>query len=271
MSEEHKQRLHDYLTTSREAVIWKVEGLSEYDARRPLTRTGTNLLGLIKHLSVGEAWYFGRVFDRPFEPQLPWWDDDAAEGDDMWVASYEDRQNLVETYRAVIAHADQTISSLDLDAPGHVPWWPRPHVTLHAVLVHVLSETSRHAGHADILREQVDGRTGMRADHLNQERHDDQWWANTDHVSRPPRAGRSHGTQGVTDRAVRRSGGGGSGRPAARESGVVSTSGSDLVEGPHGVPVAHTVPAPRSAEVGTVEALGQSAAAAMSPLEEADD
>jgi uncharacterized damage-inducible protein DinB len=177
MSEEHKQRLHDYLTTSREAVIWKVEGLSEYDARRPLTRTGTNLLGLIKHLSVGEAWYFGRVFDRPFEPQLPWWDDDAAEGDDMWVASYEDRQNLVETYRAVIAHADQTISSLDLDAPGHVPWWPRPHVTLHAVLVHVLSETSRHAGHADILREQVDGRTGMRADHLNQERHDDQWWA----------------------------------------------------------------------------------------------
>jgi hypothetical protein len=77
MSEEHKQRLHDYLTKTREAVIWKAEGLSEYDVRRPLTRTGTNLLGLIKHLSVGEAWYFGQVFDRPFEPHLPWWDDDA--------------------------------------------------------------------------------------------------------------------------------------------------------------------------------------------------
>ena len=71
MSEEHKQRLHDYLIKTREAVIWKVEGLSEYDVRRPLTRTGTNLLGLIKHLSVGEAWYFGQAFDRPFEPHLP--------------------------------------------------------------------------------------------------------------------------------------------------------------------------------------------------------
>lgn len=66
MSEEHKQQLHDYLTKTREALIWKTEGLSEYDVRRPLTRTGTNLLGLVKHLSVGEALYFGRVFDRPF-------------------------------------------------------------------------------------------------------------------------------------------------------------------------------------------------------------
>jgi uncharacterized damage-inducible protein DinB len=189
MSEDHKQRLHDYLTKSREAVIWKEEGLSEYDARRPLTRTGTNLLGLIKHLSVGEVWYFGRVFDRPFEPHLPWWDDDAAEGDDMWVATSERRQNIVETYRAVIAHADETISSLDLDAPGHVPWWPQPDVTLQAVLVHVLAETARHAGHADILREQLDGRTGMRPDNLNQEPHDDQWWA--DYRSRIEAAARS--------------------------------------------------------------------------------
>ena len=167
MSEEHKQRLHDYLTKTREAVIWKAEGLSEYDVRRPLTRTGTNLLGLIKHLSVGEAWYFGQVFDRPFEPHLPWWDDDAPEGADMWVTASESRQNILETYRAAIAHADETIRSLDIDAPGHVPWWPRPNVTLHAVLVHVLAETARHAGHADILREQLDGSTGMRADNLN--------------------------------------------------------------------------------------------------------
>jgi Protein of unknown function (DUF664) len=177
MSEEHKQRLHDYLTKTREAVIWKAEGLSEYDVRRPLTRTGTNLLGLIKHLSVGEAWYFGQVFDRPFEPHLPWWDDDAPEGADMWVTASESRQNILETYRAAIAHADETIRSRDIDAPGHVPWWPRPNVTLHAILVHVLTETARHAGHADILREQLDGSTGMRADNLNQEPHDDQWWA----------------------------------------------------------------------------------------------
>jgi hypothetical protein len=177
MSETHKQRLHDDLTKVREAVIWKTEGLSEYDVRRPLTHTGTNLLGLIKHLSVGEAWYFGRVFARPFEPHLPWWDDDAPEGADMWVTASESRQEILETYRAAITHADETIRSLDMDAPGHVPWWSRPDVTLHEVLVHVLTETARHAGHADILREQLDRQTGIRADNLNQEPHDDRWWA----------------------------------------------------------------------------------------------
>jgi hypothetical protein len=58
-----------------------------------------------------------------------------------------------------------------------VPWWPRPSVTLHAILVHVLTETARHAGHGDILREQLDGRTGMRAGNLNQQSHDEQWWS----------------------------------------------------------------------------------------------
>jgi hypothetical protein len=70
--------LHDYLTKTREAVIRKAEGLSEYDVRGPLTRTGTNLLGLIKHLSIGEAWYFGADL-RPPTRHLPWWDDDEAE------------------------------------------------------------------------------------------------------------------------------------------------------------------------------------------------
>jgi hypothetical protein len=177
MSDTHKQRLHEDLTKMREAVLWKTERLSEYDVRRPLTYTGTNLLGLIKHLSIGEAWYFGRVFDRPFEPHLPWWDDDAPEGVDMWLSASESRQDTVDTYRAATAHADETIRSLDMDAPGHVPWWPRPDVRLHEVLVHVLTETARHAGHADILREQLDRQTGMRADNLNQKPHDDRWWA----------------------------------------------------------------------------------------------
>src|SRR5262245_50301085 len=109
MSEDQKQQLHDYLTRTREAVIWKAMGLSGYDVRRPLTRTGTNLLGLIKHLSMGEAWYFGRTFNRPFTPHLPWWDDDAPEGADMWVTASESRQDILDTYRAAIAHADQTI------------------------------------------------------------------------------------------------------------------------------------------------------------------
>jgi len=192
MSDEHKQRLHRYLAKTREAMIWKTEGLSEYDVRRPLTRTGTNLLGLVKHLSIGEAWYFGDVFGRPFEPHLPWWDDDAPEGADLWVTESESREDVIGTYRAAIAHADETIRVLDLNTPGRVPWWSEPDVTLQQVLVHVLAETSRHAGHADILREQLDGATGFRSDNLNQEQHDEQWWA--DHRAQVEAAARAAGS-----------------------------------------------------------------------------
>jgi hypothetical protein len=167
------------------------EGLSDYDVRRPLTRTGTNLLGLVKHLAIVEARYFGDTFGRPFVPHLPWWDDDAPEAADMWATAEEGRDELVGTYRAAAAHADDTIRSLDLDAPGHVAWWPRPDVTLQAVLVHVLSETARHVGHADILREQLDGRTGMRPAHTNQEPHDEQWWS--DYRARIEAAARAAG------------------------------------------------------------------------------
>lgn len=177
MADAEKEQLHRYLSETREAVIWKAEGLSEYDMRRPLTRTGTNLLGMIKHLSIVEAWHFGQTFGRPFQPHLPWWDDDQPEGTDLWVTTSESSTDIVATYRAATAHADETIAALGLDARGRVPWWSRPDVTLHGILVHVLAETARHAGHADILREQVDGRSGMRAASLNQAPHDEQWWA----------------------------------------------------------------------------------------------
>ncbi|HEU4330375.1 MAG TPA: DinB family protein [Lapillicoccus sp.] len=176
MSDPLKTTLHTYLTQARDGLRWKVEGLSEYDARRPLTRTGTNLLGLVKHASVVEAWYFGDCFDRPFLPHLPWWDGDAAENADLWATADESRDHIFATYRAATDHADRTIDELDLGARGRVPWWSRPEVTLHTLLVHVLAETSRHAGHADILREQLDGRAGMRSDNLNLDPHDDQWW-----------------------------------------------------------------------------------------------
>ena len=171
-----KQTLHRYLRQAREAMVWKLDGLSEYDVRRPLTPTGTNLLGLVKHLSIVEAWYFGKTFDRPFAEDLPWWDEGAEEQIDMWVTAAETRPEIVDRYRRVWLHADGTINDLPTDAPGHVPWWPRPDVTLHTMLVHVLAETNRHAGHADILREQLDGAVGMRSDNSNVAEHDPAWW-----------------------------------------------------------------------------------------------
>ena len=138
--------------------------MSEYDVRRPLTATGTNLLGLVKHLATWEARYFGEVFDRPFPETLQRWQD--SDGSDLWVTEHETREEIVAFYRRVWEHADATIDALPVDAPGQVPWWsPQPEVKLFNILVHLLAETQRHAGHADILREQLDGATGTSAEY----------------------------------------------------------------------------------------------------------
>ncbi|MCO4699618.1 DinB family protein [Streptomyces sp. RO-S4] len=163
-----KDNLHGRLRRDREALLWKLDGLSEYDARRPLTATGTNLLGLVKHVAIVEARYFGEVFDRPWREPLPRWQD--SDGTDHWATEDETLDQITGFYRRTWEHSDATINELSLDAPGHVPWWPEPfsNTNLFAILVHVLGEANRHAGHADILREGVDGRTGMRPEHEQQ-------------------------------------------------------------------------------------------------------
>lgn len=156
-----KQYLHDELRSVRTALLRKLDGLSEYDIRRPLTATGTNLLGLVKHLTFSEARYFGQIFDRPFRTPLPSFDDPGyANRDYMWVPAAETRGAVIDGYAQACEHADATIDALPIDAAGHVPWWPRPDVKLFNVMVHVITETHRHTGHADILREQLDGATG---------------------------------------------------------------------------------------------------------------
>ena len=155
-----KEHLHDHLRWVREALVWKLDGLPEYDIRRPLTATGTNLLGLVKHSAVWESRYFGLVFDRSFPEPLPRWDDEVASGTDFWATEQETREDVVGLYRRVWEHTDATISALAIDAPGYVPWW-NAEVKLFNIMVHILSDTTRHAGHADILREQLDGSIGM--------------------------------------------------------------------------------------------------------------
>ncbi|MFE0036636.1 DinB family protein [Streptomyces sp. NPDC059015] len=159
-----KDSLHGRLRRDRKALLWKLDGLSEYDVRRPLTVTGTNLLGLVKHVATVEARYFGEVFDRPSPEPLPRWQD--YDGSDQWATEDETRDQIIGFYRRTGEHSDATINELSLNAPGHVPWWPEPHpnTNLFAVMLHALGETIRHAGHADILREGLDGRTGLRAE-----------------------------------------------------------------------------------------------------------
>jgi uncharacterized damage-inducible protein DinB len=173
-----KADLRRYLQTARDALLWKLQGLSEYDVRRPLVPTGTNLLGLVKHVASVESGYFGETFGRPFGEPLPWLDDGAEPNADMWATAAESREDILGLYRRVWAHSDATIDALTLDAVGHVPWWQPEHneVTLHRILIHMIAETNRHAGHADIVRELIDGAAGLRADNDNMAPGDPAWW-----------------------------------------------------------------------------------------------
>ena len=174
-----KATLHRYLRTARESMLWKLDGVSEYDARRPLTPTGTNLLGLVKHLAVVEYGYFGDTFGRPHGEPFPWDGRELEPNEDMYATAGETRDRIIALYQRATAHADATIDALALDDTGTVPWWPddvNP-VTLHWILVHMIAETNRHAGHADILREQIDGSAGHRPGVDNLPHVDADWWA----------------------------------------------------------------------------------------------
>jgi hypothetical protein len=172
-----KADLHRYLQSAREVLLWKLDGLSEYDIRRPLTPTGTNLLGMVKHVASFELEYFGPVFGRPHAEPLPWIAVDGEPNADMWARPDESRSDIVGLYRRSWQHADETIAALPLDAAGRVPWWgDNADVTLHRIIVHMLAETQRHAGHADIVRELIDGSAGHRADYGNLPPGNAAWW-----------------------------------------------------------------------------------------------
>jgi len=189
-----KADLLRYLQEGRDALVWKLDGLSEYDIRRPLTRTGTNLLGLIKHIASVELGYFGDTFGRPFfeeEPPPSWWYTEESEpNSDMWATADESREDIVGLYHQAWEHSNSTIAALPLDAIGHVPWWPaeRREVTLNHILVRVISDTQRHAGHADIVRELIDGSVGYLQGKDNIPPGDQAWWEG--HRDRLERAAR---------------------------------------------------------------------------------
>jgi uncharacterized damage-inducible protein DinB len=188
-----KSDVRRYLQDARDAMLWKLDGLSDYDVRRPLTPTGTNLLGLVKHVASVEVGYFGEPFGRPFGEPMPWYDDGAEINADMWATADESREQIVAFYHRAWAHADATIEALPLDAVGQVAWWPegRRDATLHRLLIHVVAETNRHAGHADILRELIDGVAGLRGPGNNLPDEDAAWWEH--YVTRLERAAREAG------------------------------------------------------------------------------
>jgi uncharacterized damage-inducible protein DinB len=179
LSPDHdKAELKRYLQVARDVLLWKLDGLSEYDIRRPMTGTGTNLLGIVKHVATVEAGYLGDIFGRPFPETFPWNAEGSEPNADMWATADESRDDIVSLYRRVWVNSDATIDALPLDTQSSVPWWSeqRNPVTLQQILVHMIAEAHRHAGHADILRELIDGAVGHRPGMDNMAEGDAQWW-----------------------------------------------------------------------------------------------
>lgn len=174
-----KSELLRYFRRAHDALRWKVDGLSDYDVRRPMTPTGTNLLGLLKHVGSVEYGYLGDTFDRPYDEPMPWLDDyENNPNADMYATADESRDYIVGLYDRAGQLCTATIEALPLDAPGRVPWWPPDTpVTLHRIVVHLIAEIDRHAGQADIVRELIDGAAGLSATNDNLASNDPQWWS----------------------------------------------------------------------------------------------
>ena len=167
-----KGELAAKLQAQRSDLLGRLEGLGEYDLRRPLIPSGTNLLGLVKHLAGLEYLYLGESLGRPAPEVLPWVEDGSIwDGADMWVQADESSADMLALYRRACAHADQTLAEFELDTPAEVPHWPeeRRRTTLGVLLVRMVAETARHAGHADIVRELIDGQGGPDSDLFDEE------------------------------------------------------------------------------------------------------
>ncbi|WP_405588306.1 DinB family protein [Streptomyces sp. NBC_01092] len=150
-----KETLRASLDRHRDAVLWKLEGLDDEQLRRPMTPTGTSLLGLVKHLGSVEYGWFVSSFGGEVEPL--WFDPYSDE--DMRADQGETTQQIVDFYGRARAAADRMIAERSLTDLGQ-PSWRDAEVSLRWVLVHMIEETARHAGHMDIVRELIDGARG---------------------------------------------------------------------------------------------------------------
>ncbi len=153
-----------------------MDDLDDYQIRHPMTPTGTNLLGVVKHLIGIEAGYLGMCIGYPFAEPLPWITNDQTDAPnrDMWATAAESRDYLTELYQRVCKHSDRVLDRVGTDAAATVPWWPETLrlTTSGALLARVVKDTAMHAGQLQVLRELIDGRAGSDRDSLG----DDQWW-----------------------------------------------------------------------------------------------
>jgi uncharacterized damage-inducible protein DinB len=151
-----REVLETFVDSYRAVLVRKLAGLSEEDARRTLVPSATTLLGLLKHCAVVErVWFQHRVAGVPRD-QI----DGHANGDDssFVIGPQETIATVVAEYERACAASREIAAGVPLDHT--VPHQRMGQVSLRWIYVHMIEELARHAGHADILREQIDGSTG---------------------------------------------------------------------------------------------------------------
>jgi Protein of unknown function (DUF664) len=148
-----KELLLAFLDQERQVVLWKLDGLTNDQLRqRPLPPSSLYLLGLLKHLAGVEQYYLCAMFGRPSEPFS------LAAADDLELDEGDTAESVLAYYTRACAASDRAIIELDLDSTATT--WLGDTVTLRWAILHVVEETARHAGHADLIREHIDGATG---------------------------------------------------------------------------------------------------------------
>jgi uncharacterized damage-inducible protein DinB len=150
-----KEVLAGFLDHYRATMLAICGGLSEEDLRRSLVPSGTTLLGIVKHLAyVERGWFQEHVANEPFDYPF---DDDDPDGD-FHVGDDETSEDVFELYRAACERSREALAAASLDDPILNPKRSRD-FNVRWVVVHMIEETARHVGQADIIREQLDGRT----------------------------------------------------------------------------------------------------------------
>jgi hypothetical protein len=151
-----REMLDAFLDDYREAMTRKLRGVSEEDARRRLVGSETTLGGLVKHLRWVEQSWFQRVLARTPDDQLlppPWTDDDPDA--DFRLDVDETVEGIIAEYERECERSRETAGAYELSATSPHPRFGE--VSLRWIYLHMIEETARHVGHADILREQLDG------------------------------------------------------------------------------------------------------------------
>jgi uncharacterized damage-inducible protein DinB len=153
-----KESLEATLDFHRATIKWKLEGLSLEDAARPMTPTGTKLLGIVKHLAYVERWWFQDNF-LGRDCEYPWTEDDMDA--DFRIEPGETIESIFALYDAECEVSRGIVAEASLDdvaarPRGRTGGYP----TLRWIMLHMIEEVARHNGQADVLRELIDGRTG---------------------------------------------------------------------------------------------------------------